>query len=306
MKVSIIMPVYNRQKYLAEAINSALDQTYDNIELIIIDDGSSDTSLDIANDYANKYPDKIKTLSQKNAGASTARNKGIESATGDLIAFLDSDDLYEKNKIEEQVKLYKQYPNAGFVYCDYYIVNNKNKILKIVESSEYMTGNIYNKLWLSSFELSGGSVMVTKKKMIEVGGFNIDLAGSENVDLRLKLSLLGPVYYVAKPLCRYRRHDSNITLESNLMDDCIIKLITMHLGHNGNLNPPLWRKVMSIYNYKLGMRCFSQTNYKSAIGLFLNSIKFNVIQTKSYIQILRCLLGKRINNSIKKLKNNQI
>jgi len=305
MKVSIIMPVYNREKYLAEAINSVLEQTYNDIELIIIDDGSSDASLDIANDYANKHPNKVRVLSQKNAGASAARNNGIDNAKGDLVAFLDSDDFYEKTKIQEQVALYHKHPDASFIYCDYYIVNNRNEITKHVESNESMTGNIYNKLWLASSEIWGGTMMVSKVKMIEAGGFNIDLAGSENVDLRLKLSLLGPVYYVAKPLCRYRRHDSNITLESNLMDDCIIKLINTHLGDNGQLNLPLWKKVMSIYNFKQGMRCFSKGDYKLATGLFLKSIKFNPMQTKSYVQILRCLLGKRINNNIRKLKKKQ-
>jgi len=296
------MPVYNREKYLAEAINTALDQTYDNIELIIIDDGSSDSSLGIAKDYADKYPEKVRVLSQQNAGASAARNKGIVSATGDLIAFLDSDDLYEKRKIEQQVDLYKKHPDAGFIYCDYYIVNDVNEITRHVKSSDCMVGMIYEKLWLSSNELCGGSMMVSRQNMINVEGFDLELSGSENVDLRLKLSQLGPVFFIAKPLYRYRKHESNMTLDSGLMDKCFLKLVTTHLGENGEKNHELWQRTMSIYYYNSGMRYFSIGTYKDAIKLFLASIKFNSRQQKAYVQLIRCLLGKRVNNLIKKIK----
>jgi glycosyltransferase involved in cell wall biosynthesis len=100
--VSIIIPVYNAEKYLAEAVRSAMEQTWPNKEIIIIDDGSTDNSLSIAKSFESE---NIKVFTQTNKGASTARNKGLEQAKGDYIQFLDADDLLSPDKLQSQVKL---------------------------------------------------------------------------------------------------------------------------------------------------------------------------------------------------------
>ena len=99
--VSIIIPVFNSEKYLAEAIQSALDQTWSNKEIIIVDDGSTDSSLSVAKTFESEI---VKVFSQKNNGASSARNKGLQESTGDFIQFLDADDLLMPGKIETQIK----------------------------------------------------------------------------------------------------------------------------------------------------------------------------------------------------------
>src|ERR1700748_3370934 len=102
--VSIIIPVYNAQKYLAETINSALAQTWPNKEIIIVDDGSTDNSFQIAKNFEN---DKVRVYYQENRGAGAARNKGLREAKGNYIQFLDADDLISNNKAEEQINLLK-------------------------------------------------------------------------------------------------------------------------------------------------------------------------------------------------------
>ncbi|SUC11881.1 glycosyl transferase family protein [Proteus mirabilis] len=100
--VSIIMPCFNSEKYISEAIESVLKQTYSNFELIIIDDNSTDSTLKIINSFRDN---RITIISfDENQGAGVARNKGIEVANGRFIAFLDSDDLWSKNKLEAQIK----------------------------------------------------------------------------------------------------------------------------------------------------------------------------------------------------------
>ena len=106
--ISIIVPVYNAEKYLNRCIDSVLNQTYKNIELILINDGSTDNSLNICQDYANK-DNRIKVITQENSGVAVARNKGIEVATGEYIMFLDSDDWYDDNYV---LHLYKSIDNA--------------------------------------------------------------------------------------------------------------------------------------------------------------------------------------------------
>src|SRR5215207_8996520 len=118
--VSIITPFYNVEAYLAETIESVIHQDYVNWELILIDDGSSDASTAIAKSYADKFPSKIFYLehsNHSNRGAAASRNEGISMAKGELISFLDSDDCLLPNKLQEQVALFKQMPEAS-VICE--------------------------------------------------------------------------------------------------------------------------------------------------------------------------------------------
>lgn len=108
MKVSVIIPVYNVEKYLFRCVKSVIDQTYENIEIILIDDGSEDNSGKLCDNYV-QLDNRIKVIHQQNGGLSSARNKGIELATGDAICFLDSDDYISKGCIEEMTSLMEKY-----------------------------------------------------------------------------------------------------------------------------------------------------------------------------------------------------
>jgi len=117
MKVSVIIPTYNRSKLLLEAADSVLNQTYRDFEIIIVDDGSTDDT----ENQISRYSDKITYIKQPNAGVNAARNRAISMARGDYIALLDSDDLWFDFKLELQVALLEQYPDVGFVFSDFLI-----------------------------------------------------------------------------------------------------------------------------------------------------------------------------------------
>ncbi len=154
-KISVIIPVYNTEKYLKKCLDSVINQTYKNIEIIIVNDGSPDNSDKIIQSFQNKYPDKIRAFNKINGGLSDARNYGIEKSTGEYIAFLDSDDYVEKNCYELLMnKACAQ--NFDIVVCDF---NNvyKNKIIQgysninndITEKEKIKTvyKNIYPSAW---------------------------------------------------------------------------------------------------------------------------------------------------------------
>ncbi len=120
-KVSVIIPVYNNSPYLGECLDSVVNQTYKNLEIIIIDDKSTDNSLEVIRKYHDK---RIKVISlKKNSGVAIARNNGVKIATGDYICFLDSDDYWVNDKIEKQVKFMSENGYA-FIYGDYAYFNN--------------------------------------------------------------------------------------------------------------------------------------------------------------------------------------
>ena len=121
--VSVIIPIYNTDKYLDKCLNSIINQTYKNIEIILIDDGSTDNSLDICKKYEH-VDNRIKLLSTENKGVSSARNLGIKYSTGEYIIFIDSDDFIELNMIES---LYTNIKNVDISICNYYKVKNNKK-----------------------------------------------------------------------------------------------------------------------------------------------------------------------------------
>lgn len=168
-KVSIIVPVYNAEKYLEECIDSLINQTYENIEIILVNDGSTDNSLNICKEY-EKYTN-LRVITQENQGVSTARNKGLETSTGEYIMFVDSDDYIEPNMVEEMIK---GVINSDMVICEY---NEKyqNSIIPIKIRSDLNKINAKEAILLT-FDTAGGYLWnkIFKKETIIKNNFKFD------------------------------------------------------------------------------------------------------------------------------------
>lgn len=128
-KVSIIVPIYNTEKYLKRCIESIINQTYSNLEVILVNDGSTDDSIKICKEYAKK-DSRIILVNKENGGLSDARNKGLDLATGEYISFVDGDDFIHISMIEELIKV-SEAENADIVHCDYEVVDEQGNILGI-------------------------------------------------------------------------------------------------------------------------------------------------------------------------------
>ena len=128
-KVSIIVPVYNVEKYLAKCLDSLVNQTLEDVEIIVVDDGSKDNSKQIIDEFQTKYPDKIKSFVKENGGLSDARNFGLDRAGGDYIGFVDSDDYVTAEMFEEMHSLAQKY-DAEMVICNLQKVDENGKILQ--------------------------------------------------------------------------------------------------------------------------------------------------------------------------------
>jgi len=151
--VSVIMPVYNAERYLAEAVDSVLSQTYRSLELIIIDDCSKDNSLEIARSYAQRDARVRVIAGEKNQGVARVRNRGIQEAGGEYIALLDSDDAWREDKLERQVKLIGS-AGAQIAYCSYdFMDENGKSVLKpfiVPEQTNYRKMLISNAIGCST------------------------------------------------------------------------------------------------------------------------------------------------------------
>lgn len=162
-KVSIIIPIYNTFQYLQECIQSVLSSTYKNLEIILINDGSTDNSIKIIRDFQQKYKDKIIVIDKKNEGVSMARNDGIKVATGKYIIFVDSDDVIKSNMIEILINRMET-NNVGLVACSYYkkYINNidpinfseegifnKEEFFNILLKTDSVQGYLWNKIFIT-------------------------------------------------------------------------------------------------------------------------------------------------------------
>lgn len=178
MKVSIIIPVYNVEKYLKKCIESIIKQTYENIEIILVNDGSNDCSGEICNEFT-LIDSRIKVLHKKNGGVSSARNAGLEIATGDYIGFIDSDDWIEEDMYEILIGLIKKYNSeiavCGFVNNNYVINEYKNKQEKVLSVENCLTSllqfdpiigeSLCNKLFSRKF-FEGSKIRLNEKVTI--------------------------------------------------------------------------------------------------------------------------------------------
>lgn len=185
--VDVIIPTHNCI-FIDEAIKSALDQSYHDINIYIVDDGSTDNTKERVNILLESNQGKIHYFKQKQKGPASARNTGIEQGSGDYISFLDADDIWLPHKIEKQLEVFKKNPDIGFVYCDnYFIDRNGDKISDYVRKIKLVEGNILLDFFMDFFLITS-SVMLKRSCLETVGFLNENLQVGEDFEFFLRLA----------------------------------------------------------------------------------------------------------------------
>lgn len=205
--VSIVIPVYNGSNYLKSAIESALNQTYKNIEIIVVNDGSTDNTEEIA----LSFKDKIRYFSKENSGVAATLNYAIKKAQGDYISWLSHDDLYMPDKIEAQIRLLSKLENKKTIlYSDWQKINSDSKVIEVVKyekshKQKLLEDSIYV---LLNGLISGCSLLIHKDIFKEFGYFREDLLTTQDYDLWFKMLPNYPVKHIGKVLVSYRVHQA--------------------------------------------------------------------------------------------------
>ena len=215
MKVSVIIPNYNYSEYVCEAVDSALGQTYQNKEVIVVDDGSTDNSVELL----AKYGDKIRLIAQKNAGVCAARNNGVAASSGELIAFLDADDVWMPEKLEKQVAQFLADPNVVLSHVGMEDIDADDTVL--ATHLDGMSGKVSSHMLLfeEAVILGACSGAVVRRKPFEtLGGFDKRMSTAADWDFCFRISRLGDVAFVREPLLKYRQHGSNMHGNINAME----------------------------------------------------------------------------------------
>lgn len=210
MQFSVIIPLYNKAPYVAKAIESVLAQTFNDFELIIVDDGSKDNSAEIAV-QAIENQMNCRLIRQKNAGVSVTRNNGVVASQGDYLCFLDADDWWAPNFLEEMAKLTTEFPDAGIYGTNYIIVNEtkrKTRVSPIGVEAGFEKGYInYCQVYAKTLAMPlwTGAVCMPRKVFEETKGFNPQLKMGEDFDLWIRIAIRHKVAFLNKPLAFYNQ-----------------------------------------------------------------------------------------------------
>ena len=213
--VSVVIPAYNATAFLGETLDSVLAQSYTNLEIIVVDDGSTDATPHLLDSYG----DRICVLRQANAGQAAARNYGARAAHGELLAFLDSDDLWNPDKIARQVALLCRFPTALAVYCDHRTIDAQGHPLASNAALAYPrpSGDILRALLLGPCIITPGLVLLRRRAFDVTGGFDETpmMRGHEDYALWLRLAAQGSFIYSPDTLVSYRRHNQQATRQKH-------------------------------------------------------------------------------------------
>lgn len=210
MKFSVIIPLYNKAPYVAKAIGSVLAQTFTDYELVIVDDGSKDDSANMAAQIIEGH-ENCRLVRQENAGVSMARNNGVALSHGDYLCFLDADDWWETEFLEEMDKLITEFPEAGIYSTNYTIVNEakqKTRIAAIGVDEGFVKGYInYCQVYAKTMymPLTSISVAISRQVFNEMGGFPKDIKLGEDFLLWIRIALKYKVAFLNKPLAYYNQ-----------------------------------------------------------------------------------------------------
>lgn len=208
--VSVIIPCYNHAHFLGEAIESVLKQTYPYFEVIVIDDGSTDNSSEIATRYSN-----VRCIRQENQGLSGARNRGIRESKGSYLIFLDADDRLLPNALEIGVNAFNSHPGYAFVYGRSQQIDLKGNFIPAiydpVPTDHYLALLRRNHIWMPA------QVMYRRNTFDQVEGFHPALSAAADYDLYLRISRCFPVYNHNQIIAEYRQHPDNMSRNYGLM-----------------------------------------------------------------------------------------
>lgn len=205
--VSVVIPAYNAMAFLPETLNSVLKQTFVDFEVVIVNDGSSDTIIEWSKNIEDP---RVRLVSQKNQGVSQARNTGILNSAGKYIAFLDSDDVWEETKLEKQVKAFEANPKLGLVDTLVFMVDQDNNVL-YKSGASYQEGNVLRRALEENLVMCGSSPMIQRQCIDKVGLFDTELHGPEDWHMWARIAIYYPFKVIEEPLVRYRQHPNSIS-----------------------------------------------------------------------------------------------
>ncbi len=276
--ISVVVPAHNREKYIRRSLNSVLRQTYSNIEVIVVDDMSSDNTVDVA--LGLNDPRMRIIRHEKNLGASGARNSGIDAAQGQLIAFQDTDDVWLPNKLEKQLKCLQAHPKSKFSFGAFIRISGKTAEI-IASIPECDVGQLFS-LMLKENLVTPQTILADAAFMKAHGKFDTNLIRYEDWDLGLRVFELTTIAYDSEPLVI--AYNTPGSLSSNVLQDGVARklIATKHFSKF------VKHKDCLAFNYAEAGHSFTCSGkYLEALDCFLRALRWSPASTAVWWRLLK-------------------
>lgn len=306
--VSVIIPTYNRAQLIAMAIDSVLAQTYKDLEIIVVDDSSTDNTEELVKGFI-KRDNRIKYIKHDiNKGGAEARNTGIKNARGDYVAFLDSDDMWVSEKLERQINIFEENDDIALVYSNFIRVNDAGEHIGLgIKPKTIISGFIFREILLRKVYVPLQTWIVRKDCFEEVGGFDTEFRTSHDRDMIVRIARQYKIFGVKEPLTLFRRHTITPRLRNvstKRLEYYWFKFLDKLFSDtkDGLISDNIKKKMIADYRFTAGKGYFLEYNAKLARRRFFQSIKNNPYQPQTYIYLLLTLFGP---NGLKYLINSR-
>jgi glycosyltransferase involved in cell wall biosynthesis len=301
--ISVIIPAYNASDFISQAIESVLSQSYEPLEIIAIDNGSNDHTSEVIRSYS----EKVKCIRlDPNKGVTGARNVGIQSSRGELIAFLDADDQWLPGKIEQQQAILDSEPDIGLVHTDVFYWNPDAGDKNIRECGrEQFTGNCYTRFFFDNHVMPS-SVLLRRECLEAVGLFDEGFYVAEDWDLWFRIARRFRFAYLNYPMVLYRVHEGSLSNDHARMRQHELLVIKKALANDPNLKSLIGsnqvQRALHELNFSVGYSKFQSNELKTARKFFADAIAAAPIRIKPITYYMACLLPTAFLFYVRKLK----
>ena len=289
--VSVVIPAFNAQPYIAEAIESVLTQTYSDLEIIVIDDGSTDGTLD----EIRRFGSDVRLLTQQRGGPSAARNAGVAAAASDWIAFLDADDAWLPDKLRRQFDEAGR-NNSSVVTTDRFNVGARGPLPERQSDVQPLhEGDVFEQLLYGNF-ITTSAVLLRKDVFLRAGGFPMDasIPVAEDWDLWLRIAHDERIAVVRAPLVRYRLHSSGTSRNAERMNNARAQVVrrALRLRRGAALPPATRRRIYGVTWATNGWDAARHGERAQALRWYVKSIAAWPLHKDPYLDMFRVVLGK--------------
>ena len=295
--VSVIIPTFNRAHFITKTLDSVLEQTYKKLEIIVVDDGSTDDTRRVLDQFANVG--RIIYIYQENQGLPAARNTGIRGSSGEYIAVLDDDDLWFPHTVERMVKELEANPEYGMVYSDAIVVNEAGKPISGNSRHAYPSGDIYEEVTLGRVICLMGAILFRRNSAFEVGLFDARLKSYEDRDFTIRVAEKFKLKFIDEPLLMYRKHESSMTAMQKYKvqyTEMLYQKIFQSRRFRDS-SPRFQADLHSRYHIHLGKGYLGMAEYRLARRHFLKSLRYKPKRMAIYTLLAKAFIGKYMNAS---------
>jgi glycosyltransferase involved in cell wall biosynthesis len=245
--VSTVIPAYNCAGFIADSITSALNQSYEPVEVIVVDDGSVDGTRDVVRSFGRG----VRLLERVHGGPAAARNTAIAAARGELVAFLDADDLWKPHKLATQVPLFEN-PAVGLVYSNFDYIDANGRLIR-TRLGRWYRGRIFREVMRHGL-IWTGTVVARREVFKRVGGFDESMPLAEDWDMWLRVSAFYEIDYDIRTLSSYRMREGSLLGEPGFVEQMIYGLRKNFelYGRQAGVGAWGYRRTLAHYYYRLG------------------------------------------------------